>query len=71
MVPSLASRSTEIIHARISISPPRWRSSVGLMRRGPRSKRGLRSIQTFTISPLPRRRAERQSDLPRRTRAHL
>ena len=71
LVPSVASRSTEIIHARISILPPRWRTSVGLMRRGPRPKRGLRSIPTFTISPLPRQRAERQSDLPRWTRALL
>ena len=32
---------------------------------------GLALDPTFTISPLPRQRAERQSDLPRWTRARL
>ena len=56
-----SSRSTEIIHARISFSPPRWRISVGWMRRGPRSKRGLRSTR---LSPSRRFRTNAPSDNP-------
>ena len=66
-----ASKPTEIIHARISISPPRWRCSARWMRRGAAAQAGLALDPSFHHPPLPRQRTERQSNFPRRTRAHL